>query len=313
MLENITTIKSAKGDFVWINITNAQREEVSYLKKKYKFEEIDLRDCYAKNIAQRPKFYLRTGYSFLILQFPVYNRKTRTVNAEEVDFFISKNFVITCHKNNLPPLVEFFNLCLADKFYREQYLGEDRNHLLYEIIIRLQEYCYPIMDHMSLDIQNIEHNIFRGKEREMVRETLLIKRNVLNVRKIMEAHKDILQKMSKSDIAYLNFKEIKQYYNDLIEHTKNIWDILSSQKEIIEALEDANNALISFKINDIMRTLTVFSVIVFPLTLLAAIFGMNTVNSMPFMNHPFGFWVIIMIMLLGAFGMYIYFRHKKWI
>jgi len=313
MPTNITTLKSNRGEFIWLNIVNAKREEISYLRKKYKFQEMDLRDSLAGNLAQRPKFYSRNGYSFLILQFPLYNRKTRTVDAEEIDFFIGDGYIITCHKNNLPPLVELFNMCVADKFYREQYLAGDNITLLYEIIVHLQEYCYPIMDHISLDVKNIESNIFNDREREMVREILLIKRNILNFRKIIEAHKDVLQKLMKTRIPYLCTEQMKNYYSDLIEHTKNIWDILNGQKEIIEALEDTNTSLISFKLNDIMRTLTIFSVIVFPLTLLAAIFGMNTTNAMPFINHPFGFWIIICIMISGALGLFIYFKRKRWI
>lgn len=283
------------------------------MRKKYKFNELDLRDAHAKNLSQRPKFYVRNDYCFLILQFPFYNRKTRTVDAEEVNFFIGEHFLITCHKNNLPPLVELFNLCFSDKFYREQYLSDNNMMLLYEIIVRLQEYCYPIMDHMSVDIQSIEKNIFAGHEREMVREILLTKRNILNFRKIMEAHKGVIQKLGRSGIWYLNSSEMKTFYNDLIEHTKNIWDILSEQKEMIEALEDTNSSLISFKLNDIMRTLTVFSVIVFPLTLLAAIFGMNTTGGMPFIGNPHSFWIIIIIMVIGVVGLFFYFKKKRWI
>ena len=90
MPANITTLQSKNSSFVWINIVNAGREEISYLRKKYKFQEADLRDSYAKSTAQRPKFYTRSGYSFLILQFPLYNKTTRTVDAEEIDFFISE-------------------------------------------------------------------------------------------------------------------------------------------------------------------------------------------------------------------------------
>lgn len=313
MPDNITTLKSNGNPLVWINIINAQKDEIAYLRKKFKFIELDLRDAMGKNIAQRPKFYVRNKYSFLILQFPLYNKNTRTVDAAEIDFFIGPNLIITSHKNNLPPLVELFNMCVADKFHREQYLSGDNISLLYEIIVSLQEYCYPIMDHLSLDVKNIEGNIFNERERAMVREILLIKRNILNFRKIMEAHKDVLQKLSRTKISYLLADGMKQYYSDLIDHTKNIWDMLNGQKEMIEALEDTNTSLISFKLNDIMRTLTVFSVIVFPLTLLAAVFGMNTVNGMPFVQSDYGFWGVVTVMIVGASCMYFYFKNKRWI
>lgn len=313
MTKNITTLKSKDGRLTWININNAKKKEIDYLKRKYKFNDIDLNDSFASQYAQRPKFYNRHNYCFLILQFPFYDPKTRKIEPEEIDFFITKNQIITVHKNNLPPLVELFNLCSVDKFYREQYLTSNNIHFLYEIIIRLQEYCYPILDHISLDVKNIEDNIFIGHERRMVQEIMFVKRNVLNVRKIMEAHKNAIQKLTKEKISFFPVHKYKIYYIDLIEHTKNIWDILESQKGLIEAMENTNTTLVSFKLNDIMRTLTIFSVIVFPLTLLAAIFGMNTINGMPFMDSPFGFWIIVGIMFVGSLFMFFFFKKKKWL
>ncbi len=332
MEKGIESINSAKGRLTWINIVNAQKKEVDYLRRKYKFNELDLKDAFADKYAQRPKFYVRNGYSFLILQFPVYNNKTRAIEAEEIDFFIGSNYIITLHKNNLPPLVELFKLCSGDSFYREQYFGSVPS-LLYEIISNLQEYCHPIMDHVSLDIKTIEKSIFTGLERKMVTEILYIKRNILAFRKIMQAHKNVIQKLArermlaapldkgrvllntpdKNRAGVWNEEKSKIYFNDLIERTKDIWDNLGEQKEMIEALEDTNSSLVSFKLNDIMRTLTIFSVIILPLSFLAGVFGMNTVNSMPFMDHPQGFWLIIMIMLLVSLLMILFFKRKKWL
>jgi len=182
MTKNITTIKSKDSSLTWINIVNAGKKEINYLARKYKFNELDLKDSFAAQYAQRPKFYHRNNYSFLILQFPVYNEKNRAIEPEELDFFISKDEVIIIHKNNLPPLVNFFNLCISDEFYRQQYLVGSNVALIYEIIVRLQEYCYPLLDHISLDIKNIEKNIFAGHERRMLTEILYTKRNILNYR-----------------------------------------------------------------------------------------------------------------------------------
>jgi len=332
MGKGIESINSAKGRLTWINIVNAQKKEVEYLRRKYKFNELDLKDAYAEKYAQRPKFYVRNGYFFLILQFPVYNDKTCTIEAEEVDFFIGNNFIITLHENNLTPLVELFSLCSSDSFYREQYFSSVPS-LLYEIISNLQEYCHPILDHLSLDIKAIEKNIFSGLERKMVTEILYIKRNILSFRKIMQAHKNVIQKLAREKMlaaplekarVLLNTptknrqdiwseEKSKIYFNDLIERTKDIWDNLGEQKEMIEALEDTNSSLVSFKLNDIMRVLTIFSVIILPLSFLAGVFGMNTVAGMPFINNPQGFWMIVLIMLLISLIMILFFKRKKWL
>jgi len=311
MPNNITTIKSAKGNLSWINITNAKGKEIEYLRRKYKFKELDLSDSFAQQYAQRPKFHLRNNYFFLILQFPYYNEVKREIIAEEIDFFVTKNEIITVHKNNLEPIVDFFKECQKNNFISNQYLDSENAALLYEIIIRLQFYTYPILDHISVDIQNIENNIFAGQERQMVNEILYIKRNILNMRKIMEAHKNVMQKIIRENIKFFPIQKQFAYYDHIIEHTKDIWGIMEGQKDTIEALENTNTTLVSFKLNDIMRLLTIFSVIVFPLTLLAAIFGMNTTNNMPFINSPYSFWYVIGIMLIGVLLMFIFFKRKK--
>ncbi|MFA5029307.1 MAG: magnesium transporter CorA family protein [Patescibacteria group bacterium] len=311
MNKNITTLKSPTGNLAWINIISAQKKEIEYLRRKYKFNELDLKDSFASQYAQRPKFYQRQNYCFLILQFPFYNSKSRSIEPEEVDFFIGRDFVITVHKNNLPPLTEIFNLCSSDEFYCRQYLTGNNAALLYEIIVRLQEYCYPILDHISLDVKNIEKNIFAGHERRMVTEILNIKRNILNFRKIMENHKNVIQKIIHEGVEYFPVNKQKAYYNNLIEHTKNIWDLLNSHKEMIEALEDTNGSLVYFKLNDIMRTLTVFSVLILPLSLISGIFGMNTVIGMPFLDNQAGFWGVIILMLLTVLFLLFIFKKKK--
>jgi magnesium transporter len=313
MQSNITTIKSSGGPLSWVNITNAKQKEIDYLKRKYKFKELDLEDSWAKQYSQRPKFHQRNNYFFLILQFPYYDRKKREIRAEEVDFFVTRNEIITVHKNNLQPIIGFFKECEKDSFVRDQYLSGDNTSLLYEIIIRLQYYTYPILDNISIDVQNIEDNIFHGKERQMVNEILYVKRNILNVRKIMEAHKNVIQKLTKESIKFFPVQKQKAYYDDIIEHTKNIWGIMEGQKDTIEALENTNSTLVTFKLNDVMKVLTIFSVIVFPLTLMAAIFGMNTLNGMPLVDHPYGFWIIVGVMLVATGGMFAFFKTRKWL
>lgn len=305
-------IKSLK--FSWLNIINASTEEVDYLKKKFKFHQLDLDDASAHKHAQRPKISIQPNYIFMVLLFPVYNRKSRDIKPTEIDIFITKDHLITIHYNQLAPLKDFFENCLKNKNDRDIYISESPAMLLYEILERLYISLFPMTDHISEDINNIEKNIFTGNEREMVREILVVKRNIVYFRKIMQFHRNILRNFIKMQLKMFSKHEkiIDTYYNDLFDHVHAIWDILENYQQTIDALEDTNTTQVSFKLNDIMRTLTVFSVIVFPLTLLAAIFGMN-VKYIPFLGGDHDFYKIMCIMLVASIGMYSYFRHKKWI
>ena len=105
---------------------------------------------------------------------------------------------------------------------------------------------------------------------------------------------------------------MKYPFEDLIDRAKEIWQILESQNEHINALHATNESLISFRLNEIMKMLTIFSVIVFPLTLVAGIFGMNTAH-MPLVSGKNGFWVIIGFMSFGTLCMFLFFKKKKWL
>jgi magnesium transporter len=305
--------ESIKTDkLTWVNITHAGKKEIDYLAQNFKFHSLDLEDSYASRYAQRPKINEHSNYLFLILLFPFYSRKRREIVAGEIDFFITPDHLITVHNEELIPLINFFNLCKINGKEKDKYLGQTPAKLLYEILNRLLLDCFPMLDHISLDIGNIEKKIFAGFERQMVKEILVIKRNIVNFRKTMQAHKDTIKKIIRVDSQYFLHEHLIIYYKDLIDHTKNIWDILENQKETIDALEDTNSSLVSFKLNDIMRILTIFSVIVFPLTLFANIFGMNTIST-PIIGNRFDFWIIISTMLIASTGMLIYFRRKRWL
>ncbi len=297
----------------WLNISKASETEIDYLRKKFKFNQLDLEDSYAHKHAQRPKINIRPDYIFIVLLFPVYNRQTREIKPAEIDIFITKDHLITMHYDQLIPLKDFFMACQKDPNEKELYLNDTPAMLLYEILERIYVSIFPMLDHISLNINAIEKNMFAGKERQMVKEILIIKRNIVYFRKIMQVHKNILKKLISQQFSIAGRREkIAVFYNDLLDHVKNIWDLLENYQQTINALEDTNNALVTFKLNDIMRTLTIFSVIVFPLTLMAAIFGMNVVH-MPIVGTNLDFWKILAIMLGATILMFVYFKHKKWI
>lgn len=302
-------IKSSK--LSWLNIINASDKEIDYLKKKFKFNQLDLDDCYAHKHAQRPKIYLRPHYIFIVLLFPIYNRQTREITPAEIDIFVTKNHLITLHYNQLKPLKDFFKKLQKDKNEKNIYFNDTSIMLLYEILDRLYNATFPMIDHFSLNINAIEKNIFKGKAKESVKEILIVKRNIVNFRRIMQVHKNIYKKLLLLKTNFLATREIQIFYNYLIDYTKNIWDITENMQQTIDALEDTNDSIVSFRLNTIMKTLTMFSVIVFPLTLFAAIFAMRA-DYMPIIGSYLDFWKIIFIMFIIATGMLSFFKYKKW-
>ncbi len=310
-LSVLPTIQQIEGNnFVWTNINKIGKEEMKYLESTFHFHPLHLEDCLSP--AQRPKLDVANDYIFMVLLFPVYNRKTRRVQAAEIDFFINANRLVTVHRNELIPLINFFNLCLISKDERTTFMKNGPAMLIYEILNRLLTSCFPIFDHLSIDVTSIEEHIFRGYERRMVKEILIVKRNIVNFRRIMQIHRAIIKKLIDKSSRYFRDEKLKLYFANLLELTADIQDNLDNLKQSIDALEATNNSLISFRLNDIIKILTVISVVVLPITLITSIFGMN-VKQMPLVNSPSGFFIILGIIVVSFVAMFLYVKKRKWL
>ncbi len=308
---NLPTIQQIKTkNLTWTDISKCSQEEIKYLKKTFKFHPVHLSDCFSS--IQRPKLNTTSRYIFMVLLFPIYSRRTRKIASSEIDFFIGPNYLVTVHRGELLPLMNTFNSCKVSKSQRNKYFTDNPAALLHEILNRLFSYCLPILDSLSLSINSIEEHVFRGYEKRMVREILIAKTNIINFRKIMQAHQLVLSKLLKKSGFFLSAEQLKIYFDELLETTDDIWENLENLKQSIEAIEKTNNSLISFQLNDIIKILTTISVIVLPITLIAAVFSMN-LQFMPLTNQPSSFWLIIGLMVVTFLVLIYYFKRKKWL
>jgi magnesium transporter len=105
--------------------------------------------------------------------------------------------------------------------------------------------------------------------------------------------------------------DLEIYFDDIVDAHERIWDMLENYKEVVEALEDTNESVISHRVNGILRVLTSISVIVLPLTLLASLWGMNV--GVPGEGDDTAFFTIVGAMVVIAIGMALFFRRRGWL
>lgn len=298
-------------NLLWLHVSQPTPQDIDHLKEEYGFHPLDLEDCLVK--IQRPQISEYPNYIFFILTWPFYDRKNRTIESSEIDFFVGPRYLITISDGLVPTINNFFREMKRNDYSQEQYMQDKHPALLlYEILHRLQNYTMPMLDHVNQDIENIEHDIFSGKEKAIAKEILNIKRNIVNLRKIMQAHKNIIKKLIGTNQKMFMPDNADIYFSNILDRTKDIWDILETQKENIVAFHEANESLISFKLNEIMRVLTVISVILLPANLIAVTFGMETSHT-PIIGSGYDFYIIFAIMLLLMISLAGYFKKKDWL
>ncbi len=295
-------------NFTWTHITNPNLGSIEYLRHNYQFHPFNLDDCL--NISLRAKIEQYDNYAFIVLNFPYFDRDTRAISLSEVDIFIGHDYIVTLNDKKLDPINKIFETCQRNETEREKYLNKSIPFLLYQLLTELQKYCFPILNHISQDMQNIENQIFNHQERKMVNEILIVKRNIVNFRKSVQSHKNTMKKLSSIASSILDDKNMSVYFDSVLEQSKEIWEMLENQKENIEALHNTNESLISFKLNSIMKTLTIISVTLMPLTLVSSTFGMNYI--IPFQKQPWGFLFAVGLMIAFTLFILSVFKNKKW-
>jgi magnesium transporter len=194
-------------------------------------------------------------------------------------------------------------------------MSKGSGFLLYEIVDTMYDYCFPILDKIGFKLDAIEDALFEGESDDLVRDISNIKQEIINYRRIVKPQRTTLRLLDRSSQRFAP-QDLDIYFDDIVDKSERIWDLLENYKEVAEALDATNESVISHRVNDILRALTAISVIVLPLTLVASVFGMNV--GLPGGHDPAGgastgFWVIIGVMLAILIAMVAYFRYKRWL
>lgn len=293
----------------WIDLEKPNEVGLAQLAEEFHFHPLDIADC--RKTSQRPKVERYADYVFLVFMIPLYNRKTREIESGEVDFFIGNGYVVTVFESALPPLMEFKRQFENDESLRND-CGTSSVRLLNEMLDRLVVSLYPMLDHISLDIHTAEKRIFSKRDSKLVEEIAQLRRNVTDYRRIVQSHKNTLKRLV--DILRLNHIEgsidAVPSFERTIDRMKEVWDLLESYRESTETLYETNESLASFKLNEIMRTFTTMSVMIFFMTLIASLFAVRA-RGTPLLNVPFAFWLLVAIIVMSGFAARQFFKKRR--
>jgi magnesium transporter len=300
-------------ELTWINIEQPTRQETDYLAQNYPFHPLDLDDCLSR--IQRPKIDVYDDYLFLVFHFPVFNPEARVTTPSQVSVFIGQDYLITLHKGDLKPLVKLFNQCQTDEEIRQEHFGQGSGYLLYRVLDRLVDYCLPILNKIGGNIEEVEDSLFASKGiPKAIEELSVLRRDVISFRRIIWPMRAVIGGMEPK-VRRFTQMDMEVYFGDMTDHVDKIWDALDEYKEIIEGLNDTHDSLISYRVNDILRVLTILATIGTVLTVVASFYGMNV--ALPGGSNPGGgplTWLVLLLVMLALMGgMLFYFHRKHWI
>jgi len=292
-----------------MDIKGPTEKDLEWLDENFSFHPLVLKELMPR--LDYPKIEQFGRYLFVVLFYPFYDARNFRTMPLELDIIVSKNYIITNHYKDIVPLKAIFDRCNLYEDIREEYTKKGTYDLLYRIINEILQASFPKLSHIKQNLDELESAIYSEQYKESVQCISLVRRDIIGFQRIMEPQSLVLKGLIQKGESFFDADTLP-YFRSLLNTHNQVSIILKTQSKILNALDATNQSLLNTKTNQVIQILTIFSVIVFPLTLLAAIFGMNT-KYLPIVGAKYDFWIVAGMMVLSALVMLYAFKRKKWL
>jgi len=310
-LRRITDAESLPGllkdetESVWVDLEAPTEEETQILSSVFNFHPLAIEDCIGES--HLPKLDDFGDYLFLVLHGARRGDVPGSFKTVELNFFLGKRYLVSYHQ----PLSRSVNRTKERCLKNSLAMSRGMDFLLYEILDGTVDNYFPILDDFDELINELEHEAVRNPGKDILNRILSLKRDGMYLRRVTSPQREILNRLSRDPFAVIS-KRTAIYFRDVYDHLVRISDLADSYKDLTTGLLEAYLSVVSNRLNEIMKVLTVFTAIMMPLTVITGIYGMNF-KYIPELDWAYGYHAVIGVMAAIVIVMLGIFRWKKWI
>ncbi|MBI2633762.1 MAG: hypothetical protein HYW80_00440 [Parcubacteria group bacterium] len=294
-------MRTTKEAITWHDISSPTEEDLSFIKETFNPHPVILEEL--KTPSARQKVELYDDFLFLVLHFPNYQQEKKTSLPVEIDVLVKPDVVATLHYEDVELLDDIAGRCENLAGFKNLCLGETSAEFLYRLIEEVLEFSQRQLRHINEKVSTIEEAVFSGREKEMIKEISVIKRDLLDFRRILRPFHGILESLEKRGVQFYG-EEKRIYFADLIGDYQRM--------DTIESLETTNQTLLSSKIDEVMRLISILAFLLTPFTIIGTLFQINT-QFTPIIGNPYDWWIVTFLTILGSIFLYFYFKRRKWL
>jgi magnesium transporter len=298
-LETISDLIQDRQKIVWLDIQDPTDEDVELLRSEFGFHELALEDVVRRN--QRPKIDLYNGYCFVVFY------AVRRGRTDEISLFAGQSYLVTVHVGQVPEIdatVERWRLN-ADR------LGHSVAVPVYSLLDSIVDGYFPVVDALTEAVEEIESAMFEPGGKDRQHEVFAIKRELLNLRRIVAPEREVLNTLIRRDEPVLG-EQALPYFQDLYDHLIRIIDSIDLARDQLSGLLEAQLSVVSNRLNTVMKRMTALSTILMSVNLVASNYGMNF-SRMPELEWPHGYaWALGLMVVVGAV-LTVIFKRMDWL
>src|SRR6266513_1785001 len=299
--------------FLWVDLELPTPEETRFvLEDVFHFHPLSIEDCVMLSPSPKVEEYApKEGdqfppYLFMVIHAVDYSRKDGVFVTRELNFFLGRNFLVTYHEAPLRSVQATSDRCLKSTVH----IARAPDRVAHTLLDSIVENYKPALDELSLEIGELEQQALQNPTRETLNKILQVKKEVLHLRQIIGPQREVLSRFARGE-----FKLIRAH---LVPYYRDVHDALFHISELVQGYTDSLTGILQIYLNmssnqtgEVVKLLTLITVITTPLMMVANWYGMNF-HDMPELSWKHGYWVALVVMTISTLATYLYFKKKKW-
>jgi magnesium transporter len=294
------------ANLLWLDISSMDDTDIDLLTGTFSLHPLTIEDFIMANA--RPKVENFKDYIFLVMfSMESHDKAQAKINTAEIDFCLGRNFLITAHDNKVA------SLCTSKERIRKQspMMMNGADFLLYSVLDCLVDSYFPVITEFDDRVDRISDELFIEPSNETLKKIYNLKNEIMYLRRTIGPQADVVSLLARGDFPFIG-QANSVYFRNICDNLVRLNDIVGTSRDIITGALEAYVSVVSNRLNEIMKTLTVIATIAMPLTLIASIYGMNFKN-MPELTNKYGYPAALLFMVVVAIIMLFYFKRKKWL
>lgn len=290
---------------LWVDFGSEPAEAVEpHLRDIFEFHPLAIDDALRETHV--PKIDNWRNAVFVGVHDVEFNPAGLDLVTREVDIFLGPNFLVTHHQAPVDAINRLWKHSQTD--HSRLALGPD--HLLYDLLDNITAGYLPVVDQLDDAVDELEAEVFANPSQQTLNKIFSIRRATLRLRRIIGPQREVLNRLARDDYPFIDPAD-RVYFRDVYDHLVRLVDLNESLRDLIGGTLDTYLSVVSNRMNEIMKTLTITSVLFMPISFLAGFFGMNFLG-LPF-DSPLLLGAAVTVMVLAPVAMLMWFRHRDWL
>jgi magnesium transporter len=298
--------KCETGSIQWVNVDGlADTSLIQKIGNHFNLHYLMMEDVL--NTEHRPKVDEYDDQMFLTLKMLV-REEGEAIDYEHVSFVLGKDYLLSFQEKEGGDIfgVVRSRIKAENSIFRQR--GPD--YLLYRLVDTIVDSYYEVLEKIGYKVEQVEENISNNPSIKDFEQIQQLRKEFIYLRKVVYPLREALNKLIKNESGFIEERTVK-YYSDVYDHVIHLIDSLDTYKDLTSTMMDLYMNTINYKMNEVMKLLTIITTIFIPLSFIAGIYGMNFEN-MPELTWDWGYYGVLGVMAAIFIAMVFYFRYKKY-